>query len=158
MKKSFNKVVFTAAILSSTLAAQAVSLPITDMTQNRGYIGLVWTLGQSSTVPDLVVGLRHTKTDSSSDVKGNDVSARFKLNGGIAFDSVRAVYLNGSRSSQANLGLGYSATYQSVFGTVGGSAEHLKLGLDYLYKPAKFDPFVEVNTLKKPGITEPIDN
>ena len=154
MKKLFKNVVFAAAVLSFTWAVQAVPLPITDMTQNRGYIGLVWTFGQSSAVPDVVMGLRYTRTDSASDVKGHDVSARFKLNGGIAFDSARALYLNGNRSSQANVGLGYSATYQSVFGTVGGSAEHLKLGLDYLYKPAKFDPFVEINTLKKPAATE----
>ena len=158
MKKSFKKVVFAAAVLSSTLAVHALPPPVTDMTQNRGYIGLVWTVGQSSAVPDLGVGRRYTKTDSASDVKGHDVSARFKLNGGMAFDSARALYLNGNRSSQANVGLGYSATYQSLFGTVGASAEHLKLGLDYLYKPAKFDPFVEINTLKKPAVTEQLPN
>lgn len=127
------------------------SIIATEASQNRGYIGLTWTLENASAMPNVVVGLRHTKTSSDADVTGYDVSARFKLFGNTRFDSVRAVYLNGNRSSQANVGLGYSIKHQSVFGTVGGSGEHLKLGLDYLYKPAKFDPFVEINTQEKPA-------
>ena len=152
MKKALKNSLSSAALMSVVSLSHAVPPPIiaTDVIQNRGYIGMVWTLEKSSAVPDVVVGLRHAKTASDSDVTGYDVSARFKFTGNVAFDSVRAVYLNGNRSTQANIGLGYSVTHQSVFGTVGGSGEHLKLGLDYLYKPAKFDPFVEINTLGKP--------
>jgi hypothetical protein len=137
------------AIGSSHAAPPPAPIP-TEVSQNRGYIGLTWTMENASAVPDVVVGLRHTKTAADADVTGYDVSVRFKLFGNTSFDSVRAVYLNGNRSSQANVGLGYSMKHQSVFGTVGGSGEHLKLGLDYLYKPAKFDPFIEINTLEKP--------
>jgi hypothetical protein len=122
-----------------------------DVTQDKAYVGLVWTLENSSFMPDAVVGLRHAKTTAGADVSGYDVSARFKLGGTLTFDSVRAVYLDGKRTSQWQAGLGYSAKHQSAFGTVGASAEYLKLGLDYLVKPAKFDAFVELNTLEKPA-------
>eukprot|EP01030_Chromulinospumella_sphaerica_P005041 gene5041-4931_t len=50
-------------------------------------------------MPDAVVGLRHAKTTAGADVSGYDVSARFKLGGTLTFDSVRAVYLDGKRTS-----------------------------------------------------------
>jgi hypothetical protein len=157
MKKDIRSSIIAAALMSVVGLSHAGPPPViaTDVTQNRGYIGMVWTLEKSSAVPDVVVGLRHAKTTSDSDVTGYDVSARFKFTGNVAFDSVRALYLNGDRSTQANIGLGYSMTHQSMFGTVGGSGEHLKLGVDYLYKPAKFDPFIEINTLGKPDETAP---
>ena len=147
-----------AAVVPAAPAAPAASdLGNTDVTQNKAYVGLVWTLGASSFMPDAVVGLRHAKTTASSDVSGYDVSARFKLGGKFAFDSVRAVYLDGKRSSQLNVGLGYSATHQSAFGTFGAGSEYLKLGLDYLFKPAKFIPFVEINSLEKPAEVKPVE-
>jgi hypothetical protein len=151
-----NKLIKSSLAVAALMAVAGLShavpiLPLaSDVTQNRGYVGLVWTLEKSSAVPDVVVGLRHTKTTWESDVTGYDASARFKFNGHMAFDSVRAVYLDGNRSAQVNIGMGYSVTQQSMFGTVGGSTEHLKLGVDYLLKPAKLDPFVEINTLGKP--------
>ena len=150
MKTLSRNLVFAALGVTAVGMAQAIALLPADAVQNRAYVGLVWTVEKSSAVPDFVVGLRHAKTNADSDVTGYDVSARFKFNGNVGFDSVRAVYLDGNRNSQANLGLGYSVTHQSVFGTVGGSTEHLKLGLDYLFTPGTFDPFVEINTLDKP--------
>eukprot|EP01034_Spumella_vulgaris_P024998 gene24998-31401_t len=132
----------------------SLRLASADVTQDKAYVGLVWTLENSSFMPDAVVGLRHAKTTAGADVSGYDVSARFKLGGTLTFDSVRAVYLDGKRTSQWQAGLGYSAKHQSAFGTVGTSAEYLKLGLDYLVKPAKFDAFVELNTLEKPAEEE----
>jgi hypothetical protein len=155
MKKDIKSSIIATALMSVMGLSHAFPPPViaTDMTQNRGYIGMVWPMEKSSAVPHIVVGLRHAKTTSDSDVTGYDVSARFKFTGNVTFDSVRTLYLNGNRSTQANIGLGYSVTHQSMFGTVGGSGEHLKLGLDYLYKPTKFDPFIEINTLGKPDET-----
>ncbi|PUE11731.1 hypothetical protein B9Z51_05525 [Limnohabitans sp. T6-5] len=101
-------------------------------------------------MPDAVRGLRHVKSTQASEVSGYDVSARFKLCGTLAFDSASVVYLDGKRNSHFNVGLGYSATHQTAFGSVGASAEYLKLGLDYAFKHAKFMPFVELNTPEKP--------
>jgi hypothetical protein len=150
------QVAATQVVSTSTAPLTVVTLPTdtglasADVALTKAYVGLVWTLGNASLMPDAVVGLRHSKTKVSSGVSGYDVSARFKLGAKLAFGSVRAVYLDGKRSSQWNVGLGYSATHQSAFGTFGASAEYLKLGLDYVFKPAKIDAFVELNTLEKP--------
>lgn len=151
MKTSFKHLALAATTLAAAGLCHAMPYLPTDIEQNRGYVGLVWTMEKSSAVPDVVFGLRHTKTNPAADVTGYDVSARLKFTGNLSFDNVRAVYLDGNRSSQANVGLGYSLSQQSAFGTVGVGAEHLKLGVDYLLKPAKFDAFIEVNTLSKPA-------
>ena len=72
-------------------------------TENRAYAGLVWTLKErTSWIPDLTLGFRSLRVKSSDSVDGVDLSARIKLNGGVAFDSTRLVYVGGERDILGN--------------------------------------------------------
>ena len=56
MKKDIRSSIIAAALMSVVGLSHAGPTPViaTDVTQNRGYIGMVWTLEKSSIVPDVV--------------------------------------------------------------------------------------------------------
>lgn len=147
LKPVFGLSAISLAILGCAGASPASAA---DNTQNTAYIGIAWTFGISSLMPDGVVGWRQTRTSASSDMTGVDASARFKLTGTLTLDSIRTVYLNGDRSSYANVGVGYSLTNRSIFGTVGASVERARIGADFHFGPSTPSLFLELNTLKKP--------
>lgn len=118
--------------------------------ENQLYMGFSWSLGENiSKVPDLVLGARSAKVKSSNDVNGVDLTLRISLQNEISFDSARLSYIAGSRDVHGNLGLGYSNKHTSLLATAAVQAAHFRAGTDYVFKNLGFEPYVEVNTLKR---------
>ena len=121
-------------------------------TENRAYAGLVWTLKErTSWIPDLTLGFRSLRVKSSDSVDGVDLSARIKLNGGVAFDSTRLDYVGGERDILGNIGFGYSNTNSSFLGTLAVQGPYLRVGSDYELTNKRFVPYLELLTLDKPN-------
>ncbi len=121
-------------------------------TENRAYAGLVWSLkDKMSFIPDLTLGFRSLRVKSSNSVSGGDISARIKLNNGIAFDSTRLSYIGGDRDLLGDIGIGYSKTNASFLGTLAVQGPYLKIGSDYELTNHQFVPYLEVLTLDKPN-------
>lgn len=128
-----------------------VSSSNTD-TQNRAYAGLIWTLkDRTSWIPDLTLGFRSLRVKSSDSVNGGDLTARIKLSGGIAFDSVVLSYVGGNRDILGNIGAGYSLTNSSLLGTLAVQGPYTRIGTDYQINAGKFVPYLEVLTVDKPN-------
>ena len=120
-------------------------------TQNKVYAGLVWVFNNKASIkPDLTVGVQSLRVKSSDSVSGADFNLRFKIEDGLKLDSNRLSYVGGERNAQGQLGFGYSYSQNSWLTTAAVSGPYVKAGTDYLFNKKTFDPFVEINTLKKP--------
>ena len=120
-------------------------------TEDRAYVGLVWTLKEkSSYTPDLILGFRSLKVKSNDNASGGDLSIRMKLEGGVSFDSTRLVYVGGERDLLGNIGVGYSNANSTLLGTIAVQSSYARLGTDYELNKNKFVPYLELNTLDNP--------
>lgn len=112
----------------------------------------MWTLKEkTSWIPDLTFGFRSLRVKSSDSVNGADLSARIRLDGGIAFDSTRLVYVGGERDILGNIGIGYSNTNASFLGTAAIQGPYLRAGSDFEIANKRFVPYLELLTLDKPN-------
>lgn len=119
-------------------------------TDNRVYMGLVWSFGKNaSKTPDVLIGLRTTRVNSSNSVKGADLSLRLQSAKNFAPEGVRLSYLGGNRSAMANIGAGYSFVSGSALITAAVQAAHVRVGTDYLLANQNFAPYFELNSLKR---------
>lgn len=95
--------------------------------ETRGYVGVQWITGETSlTKPNLVVGLRQTRTEADDIVTGSDVTLTYSLEKG-RFDALRAGYLNGKCDVLGTIGLGYSFSKETVLGFAGAVGPYTKL-------------------------------
>lgn len=119
-------------------------------TDNRVYMGLVWSFGKNaSKTPDVLIGLRTTRVNSSNSVKGADLNLRLQSAKNFAPEGVRLSYLGGNRSAMANIGAGYSFVSGSALITAAVQAAHVRVGTDYLLANQNFVPYFELNSLKR---------
>jgi hypothetical protein len=119
-------------------------------TDNLVYMGLVWSFGKNaSKTPDVLIGLRTTRVNSSNSVKGADLSLRLQSAKNFAPEGVRLSYLGGKRSAMANIGAGYSFVSGSALITAAVQAAHVRVGTDYLLANQNFVPFFELNSAKR---------
>lgn len=119
-------------------------------TDNRVYMGLVWSFGKNaSKTPDVLIGLRTTRVNSSNSVKGADLNLRLQSAKNFAPEGLRLSYLGGNRSAMANIGAGYSFVSGSALITAAVQAAHVRVGTDYLLANQNFVPYFELNSLKR---------
>ena len=121
---------------------------------NRVYVGLAWSFGQSeqSFTPDLSLGYSSLKTKSDGDVNGVDINLRVGLtSNGIQFDSTRVSYVDGDNNLMNHYGLGYSFYLNDFMVTLAAQKSHIKAGADLLMSSQTFIPYVEINSLDKPS-------
>ena len=165
MKKIYSIIAALLLLSAGSTFAGGISIPAVvisssaSQNQVRGYAGLSWTLGsqKSALQPDLVVGIRSLKVNSSDKVtSGVDVSARFKFVGGVAYDSARLSYVGGNRDLLANIGIGYSSSSKSYLATVAGQGPFSRIGLDYELTNSRLVPYLDLITLGKPKKVETI--
>ncbi len=118
-------------------------------TVNRGYVGLKWVLDEG-VKPQTVVGFRHAIVASNGDTDGGDISLSAKLFDRFQLGKLRAKYFNGKESVQGEFGGGYDFT-KGFFAGIGVHAPYSLLGLDVhpLLADKKFEPYVQVDTIKK---------
>jgi hypothetical protein len=149
----------TLLLLSTSVFAGLPPVNYTNVTSNssakdtqiRAYAGLVWVFNNKASIkPDVTVGVQTLRVKSSDSVSGADFNVRFKIEDGLKPDSNRLSYVGGERNAQGQLGFGYSYSQNSWLTTGAISGPFSKIGTDYLFNKKSFDPFIEINTMKKP--------
>lgn len=114
----------------------------------RVYAGVNWVFGAK---PELVVGVRSTRTNARHKVLGGKIEAAFPVTmNSIAFDKLRVRALGGHRTAMAEAGAGYSFASKQFLLSGGMQGNHVILGTDYVFGGIGWLPFVGVNTLDKP--------
>ena len=161
MKKLFTGVLLTIAsisanagimgtppiILPPTAPATITTSSTTDHV-NRLYAGLKWTLNEGAK-PELVVGFRHSRVESSGDTQGGDVSLSMKVFNIFQLGKLRMKYFSGQESVQGEASAGYDFT-KGLFLGASLKAPYTNFGVDFLPKAANtFEPYFILDTLKK---------
>lgn len=140
----------TSIFAGSTPVAPVTNYSSAKDTQTRAYAGLVWVFNNKASIkPDLTVGVQTLRIKSSDSVSGADFNVRFKIQDGLKLDSNRLSYVGGERNAQGQLGFGYSYSQGSWLTTGAISGPYSKAGTDYVLGKKIFEPFLEINTLKK---------
>ena len=110
--------------------------------------GLQWNFGDST--PEFVVGVRHTRTNTSDNVVGikGDVAVPLD-NKRWKQPVVRVMGVAGNRDVQGELGLGVQVnTWKPVVGA-GVQGPFVNGGANYIFGDG-LKPYIGVNSLKKP--------
>ena len=118
-----------ALALVATHGASKAGAAITSQNhdETRAYAGLQWITGETSmTKPNLVLGLRQTRTNSSDKVTGADLTFTYSLEKN-QIDALRLGYLDGKCDVLATAGLGYSFKKNTVLGFAGAVGPYSKL-------------------------------
>lgn len=90
-----------------------------DHDETRIYAGVQWFLEQTPlTRPNLVLGIRKTKTDTANNVTGVELSYSYSL-AQMQSDALRLGYLNGRCDVLGTLGVGYSLRKGTGLGYAG---------------------------------------
>lgn len=115
----------------------------------RVYAGVNWVFG---TQPELVLGVRSTRTDSHHKVQGAKFEASFPISmNSIAFDKLRLRALGGHRTAMAEAGVGYSFLAKSYLLSGAVQGNYVIMGTDYAFTAVKsWQPFLGLNTLYRP--------
>ena len=119
-----------------------------DSTQ--AFAGVNWTFGVG---PDLVVGVRHTRTNSRQRVEGVRLEAVFPFNtafSSISFDRLRLRLIGGHRDGMYEVGGGYSFSAGGFLASAALQTNHLSLGTDLIVGGMQWLPYVGFDTLTKP--------
>lgn len=115
-------------------------------TKNEAYVGIQWDMMARSSVT-AVLGYRSVRVDSSNNVRGGAVEATYALTGPMAGPGeFRIKGIDGDRSSQGELGIGYSAAHAAFLLNGGLQGNHVYGGVDYLFGPG-LKPYVGLNTI-----------
>ena len=118
----------------------------------QAFAGVNWTFGVG---PDLVAGVRYTRTDSRQRITGARLEAVFPFAKGISqisFDRLRLRLIGGNRSGMYELGGGYSFSGQGFLASAALQGEHITLGTDLIFGGMQWLPYVGFNTLTKPKV------
>ena len=114
--------------------AAAATMPLASKAQtyaNRdesvGYVGLQWVTGETRlSRPNVLLGLRQTRTDTDNRVTGGDLTFSYSTEKGVG-DAVRLGYLDGKCNLLGTIGFGYSFRKDKALGFFGGVASYGKL-------------------------------
>jgi hypothetical protein len=114
--------------------AAAVALPMTGKAQTYssrdesvGYVGLQWVTGETRlSRPNVLLGLRQTRTDTDNRVTGGDLTFSYSTEKGVG-DAVRLGYLDGKCNLLGTMGFGYSFRKDKALGFFGGVASYGKV-------------------------------
>jgi hypothetical protein len=129
--KQFLSASIFAALLTPLIATAGGidSPPIYESrTQTTGYVGLQWLLGEKeqSAVPNVVVGARYTKTNTSNRVSGADLSLTYDFSKSQV-GSVRLGYLGGKCDLLGTAGIGYDYANKAMLGYLGAIGPYSKV-------------------------------
>lgn len=154
MKKLFLALCLSLICMSANagLFSAPLPLPLSSSSNtgsvNRAYLGLKLTLNEG-VKPEVVVGFRHSRVESSGDTQGGDASLSMKVFDLFQLGKIRAKYFNGQESLQGEVSGGWDFT-KGFFAGLGVKAPHSNIGVDYLPKASNnFEPYIIIDTLKK---------
>ena len=115
-------------------------------TDNRVYVGINWNFGARDGVT-AVLGYRAAKTKDNDRVHGVKAEVTYVLSGApTGFGEFRVKALQGRRSAQGELGLGYSIQGEAFLLNGGVQGPYVNAGTDYLFGKG-WMPYVGINTL-----------
>lgn len=118
------------------------------LNDNKIYAGINWQIGVKASF-DAIFGFRTAHTSSSGNITGADLNIGIPINKEHFRDAkLKAEYLNGNTTGQANVGVGYIFGRDKFLGTIGYNLPYLKIGTDYVFKDG-FEPYLQINTLDK---------
>jgi hypothetical protein len=129
--KKFLSFLITSTLLAPTLVFSnggPVPPSYESRTQTTGYVGLQWLLGEkeNSAVPNVVVGARYTKTNTSNRVSGADLSLTYDFSKSQV-GSVRLGYLGGKCDLLGTAGIGYDYANKAMLGYLGAIGPYSKV-------------------------------
>ena len=155
MKKLFLALCLSLICMSANAGMSSGPFPLIPGTSssntdsiNRAYAGLKFTLNEG-VKPEVVVGFRHSRVESSGDTQGGDISLSMKVFNVFQLGKIRAKYFNGQESVQGEVSGGWDFT-KGFFAGLGVKAPYSNIGVDYLPKASNnFEPYIIIDTLKK---------
>lgn len=116
-----------------------------DTTQ--AFAGINWAFGGG---PELVVGVRALRTNTSHKVAGARLEATFPFSANsITFDKLRVRLVGGHRSGMYELGGGYAFQGKGFVLSSALQADYVNVGTDLTLNGYQWQPFIGVNTLDK---------
>lgn len=119
-----------------------------DRNKNEAYVGIQWDMMARSGLT-AVVGYRWAEVDSDNDVQGATTEFTYTLTGPKAGPGeFRIKALDGGRSTQGELGAGYSFSHDAFLLNGGVQGENWYGAVDYLLGPG-FKPYFGVNTIDR---------
>lgn len=123
-------------------------------TDNKVYVGINWNFGAREGAT-AVLGYRAAKTNDRDRVHGAKVELTYVLSGApMGFGEVRVKALQGRRSAQGELGLGYSIQGEAFLLNGGVQGAYVNAGTDYVFGKG-WMPSIGINTLGRlRGATE----
>jgi hypothetical protein len=126
--KQFLSASIFAALLTPLVATAGGMVSYESRTQTTGYVGLQWLLGEKeqSAVPNVVVGARYTKTNTSNRVSGADLSLTYDFSKSQV-GSVRLGYLGGKCDLLGTAGIGYDYANKAMLGYLGAIGPYSKV-------------------------------
>lgn len=123
-------------------------------TQTRGYIGLNWEWG-GSTTPALVLGAMQTRVSSNGDTTGANLAFFLNLAGGVKPGSIKLTALDGKQNLQGELGVGYNFLKSDPMLVLGINAPYVAVGINGYLNPG-IVPYGTIHTqgkFNKPAYT-----
>ena len=138
------------ALSVSVVSANAGVAPTTTYSSNsetKAFIGIQFDLGDMQ--PELVGGVRYTKTDTKNDVTGVKGDVALPLMGdGQFMPTMRVMGLMGSTEVQGEAGLGYNTATQQFLLGAGAQGPYVNGGMN-LEMDGSLHPYIGANTLKE---------
>lgn len=118
------------------------------------YGGLKWDL-PGPLAPQLVVGVRHAKTQSDGDTFGVDFSfAFFFFESGFKPGKLRLKGFTGNEHVQGEIGAGWDFSKGAFFAGPSVNIPYVNLGVDWVLGSG-LQPYGMIHTFGKPGVPPP---
>lgn len=149
LKKYLIFIVSTVFLAVSATVFAGKELPTTFGSQfdTRGYVGLQWFLNETPvTKPNILGGVRWTRTNASNNVNGVDTTLTFSTDK-MTVNTLRAGYIGGECDVQGTAGVGYSFINSAALAYVGVVGPYSKV-LGQIDTNKKLDLGIELNTQK----------
>lgn len=125
-----------------------------DRDATQAFAGVNWAFGRG---PELVLGVRQTRTNDRHRVVGAKVEATFPFTqSSISYDKLRMRLIAGHRNAMTELGGGYSFLGKDFLLSGAVQGNYVVLGTDFTLDSFKWQPFVGINTLGRleaPGVS-----
>jgi len=110
--------------------------------------GVQWNFGTS--VPELVLGFRQTRTSTDDDVIGGKLDFAFPLNAHFLDGfTVRGMGLAGDRDAQGEFGVGLRGWNFKPLLAAGAQGPYVNGGANYIFGEG-FEPYLGANSLSQP--------
>lgn len=152
--RTLSKLAGALAVIAPLIVGQASAngLPVTTTVSASDtvvFFGLQWNFGSS--IPEMVLGARYTKSNAEDNVFGAKFDVSFPLDP-IKWKqpAFRLMGLNGSCNVQGELGLGLSFAEMKPFVAAGLQAPYINGGVN-LGLDTKIQPYLGLNSLAAPN-------